>query len=306
MPHPQPEGCTLASMTRRSFPPPVTRTDQPLSQDETIKWLLYDRSGRRNHTVPIRRAFAQGLDEDGPRTAHKPGPLHQLIRNELALDLLLLVHAVASGGDFSVTERAETWARATGVSFKTDGSASAPVSRLWHRLDELQLIGRSTDGRLTKVTKLREDGSGNPYTRPAGSKTGPLRDIYFQVPFTYWDDGLHRKLDMAGKTVMLIGMSLRKVTFALPQTKTFAGYYGISETTLRRGISKLLTAKILNEVDSETYLTGETATGTGVRILFSFRPPYDLNLRKSDAKTEAAASPAVDEDEAAASIGLPH
>lgn len=145
------------SVTREMPPSTAGQSRRPMTQDQTIEWLLA-RSQRRNRTVPLRRSFVQIAVEDGPRSASVPGPLADLMRNEPALDLLLLVHAVTTGGDFGVTERSETWARATGVSFATDGSASAPVSRLWHKLERLNLITRSQDGRKTRVTKLREDG----------------------------------------------------------------------------------------------------------------------------------------------------
>ncbi|SNT60275.1 hypothetical protein SAMN05216276_10774 [Streptosporangium subroseum] len=178
-----------------------------------------------------------------------------------------------------MTERAETWGRASGASFQTDGSASVAVSRLWRKLEQLNLIKRANNGRLVKVTKLLEDGSGTPYTRPRGSDTGPRKDVYFQLPFQYWTEEMHKKLDMPAKIVMLIGMSLRQTNFALSETPTFASWYGISEATLRRGIKKLLEKELLVKVDTETYITGETRTGYGFRTRYTFRPPYDLNVK---------------------------
>ncbi|MFB4318792.1 hypothetical protein [Actinomadura sp. 21ATH] len=180
------------------------------------------------------------------------------------------------------------------MSFALDGSASAPVSRLWRKLEQLHLITRSQNGRKTRVTKLREDGTNRPYTRPITSENGPLGEIYFQLPFQYWEDGYHHKLGIVGKAVMLIGMSLRKPQFALPQTAAFAGYYGISKPTLERGIKELTATGLLNETGSETYKTGETRTGYGERLLYGFRSPFDLNVRKSrpaDPAPEHEASP---------------
>ncbi|MFD5595034.1 hypothetical protein [Streptomyces griseorubiginosus] len=265
-------------MTRRSAFRPGSASEVPLTQDQTIKWLL-DRSQRTNRTVPIRRAFVQDT-EDGPILQQKPGPLSRLMRHERALDLLLLMYAVTSGGDFSVTERAETWGRASGVSFKIDGSASAPVSRLWRKLEDLQLIERSFEGRFLKVTKLLEDGSGKAYTRPTGSENS-RKDVYFQLPYQYWDDGLHKKLRMPAKAVMLIGMSMRKAKFPIVP-ETYEKWYGISQASLRRGIDQLVEAQLLDEVDQEVFVTGETATGLGTRTLYAFRPPYHLNVNKTN------------------------
>ncbi|MER6292386.1 hypothetical protein [Streptomyces althioticus] len=265
-------------MTRRSAPRATSTNEVPLTQAETIEWLL-KRSRRTNRTVPIRRAFVQDT-EDGPILRQKPGPLCQLVRHERALDLLLLVYAVTSGGDFSVTERAETWGRASGLSFATDGSASATVSRQWRKLDDLRLIQRSSEGRFLRVTKLLEDGTGAPYTRPTGSET-TRKDVYFQLPFRYWEDGFHDRLKMPAKVVMLVGMSLRKAKFSIVP-EAYERWYGISKATLRRGVDQLLKAQMLDEVDEEHFITGETPTGRGTRTLYAFRQPYNLNVNKTD------------------------
>lgn len=86
---------------------------------------------------------------------------------------------------------------------------------------------------------------------------------------------------------MLIGMSLRKAQFPLPQTAEFASYYGISKATLERGIKELTATGLINMTGLETYETGETRTGYGERILYGFRPPFDLNVRKSRTRDPA-------------------
>lgn len=265
-------------MTRPSVLRPSPSTEPPLTQEETVEWLL-NRSQRTNRTVPIRRAFVQDT-EDGPVLHQKPGPLSQLMRHERALDLLLIMYAVTSGRDFSVTERSETWGRASGVSFAVDGTASAAVSRLWRKLEDLHLIARSFEGRFLKVTKLLEDGSGAPYTRPSGSEVS-RKEVYFQLPFQYWEDGLHKRLNLPAKAVMLIGMSLRKAKFPLVP-ETYEQWYGISQATVRRGIDQLMENQLLDEVDEELFITGETRTGRGKRTLYAFRPPYHLNVNKTD------------------------
>ncbi|MEU0985921.1 hypothetical protein [Streptomyces sp. NPDC005953] len=268
-------------MTRRSALRPSLSTEPPLTQDETIEWLL-NRSQRTNRSVPIRRAFVQDTEE-GPVLHQKPGPLSQLMRHERALDLLLIMYAVTSGRDFGVTERAETWGRASGASFAVDGTASAAVSRLWRKLEDLQLIKRSFEGRFLKVTKMLEDGSGADYTRPSGSETS-RKEVYFQLPYLYWGEGLHKRLNLPAKAVMLIGMSLRKAKFPLVP-ETYEQWYGISQATLRRGVDQLIKAQLLDEVDEELFITGETRTGRGKRTLYAFRPPYHLNVNKTDRKS---------------------
>jgi hypothetical protein len=255
-----------------------------LSRVDTITELLR-RSKRANHTVPIRRAFVQRLDGAGPEAPKVPGPLHKLIRNEHAFDLLMLVYAVTSGGDYSVTERAETWGRATGASFETDGGASAVISRLWLTLERNKLIKRSPDGRFTRVTKLLEDGSERVYTPPSGSRES-RRDVYFQLPYEYWTSGVFLRLDMSAKAVLLIAMSLRKREFFLPSTKKFAGYYGISASTLYRGINKLHELGILTASEPEYFVDFTAPSGVGSHTPYSLAPPYDRSVKIAQEEPE--------------------
>ncbi|MGW3353264.1 hypothetical protein ACWDA3_59100 [Nonomuraea rubra] len=264
-------------MTRLISPATTSHGKPGLSREETIDELLR-RSKRTNRTVPIRRAFVQRLDGAGPDAPKAPGPLCELIRNEHAFDLLMLVYAVTAGDGYGVTERSETWGRATGTSFRTDGSASAVISRLWLTLERNKLIKRSSDGRRTRVTKLLEDGSERAYTPPSGSRES-RRDVYFQLPFQYWTSGLFTKLDMPAKAVLLIAMSLRKREFVLPSTQKFAGYYGISASTLHRGVTTLLTLGILTVHEPEHFVDFTAPSGIGIRTPYSLTSPYDRSIK---------------------------
>nr|WP_199885614.1 hypothetical protein [Streptomyces sp. CB00455] len=177
----------------------VLQQDKAVGQDDTIRMLLGE-SKRYSRAVPIRRAFIQDADP-GPRLVTRPGPFPKLLRSPGRLDLLLLIHCVAAHAEWGVTRRSETWGRAAGISFATDGTASAAVSRHLAKLKDLKLISTAPDGRMTRITKLLEDGSGNPYTRPSGNAEGSRKDIYFKVPFAYWEQGYYRSLDMPAKAI---------------------------------------------------------------------------------------------------------
>ncbi|MFB8314668.1 hypothetical protein ACFC5T_40120 [Streptomyces sp. NPDC055961] len=257
----------------------VLNRDKPVSQDDTIRMLL-ERSKRSARAVPIRRAFIQDI-EPGPGQVTKPGPFAKLLRSPAQLDLFLLIHAVTARADWGVTERSETWGRAAGISFGTDGSASAAVSRHLNKLKVLKLISTAPDGRKTRITKQLEDGSGDPYTKPSGNETGSRKDIYIKLPFEYWERNYYRTLSMPAKAMLLIVMSLRDRSVVLRQNKEFASWYGISTATVSRGMAELKDQGLLYEYLSEAYLTGDTPLGRDTRTRYALSAPFDINVKKA-------------------------
>ncbi|AQT70356.1 hypothetical protein [Streptomyces sp. fd1-xmd] len=258
----------------------VLKRDRAVSRDDAIRMLL-QQSRRPGRAVPIRRAFVQSAGS-GPRIVTEPGPLHQLVRSGERLELLLLVHCVTSGGDWGVTARAETWARAAGISFRTDGTASAAVSRHLAKLRELDLVDTAPDGRMTRIFKLFEDGSGDPYTAPPGKAEGSRRDVYFKVPFDYWEQGFHESLSVPAKVMLLIYMSMRSRSFELRQDKKFASWYGISPSTAGRGIRELQEKELVYPFLSEQHLDGLAVLGHSTRERWALAAPFDLNINKTD------------------------
>lgn len=160
-----------------------------------------------------------------------PGPLASFVRSHhnRGLDQYLLFHAAASGEKFGVTRPAKVWARALG--FGATPSALSAVSKNWAWLEREQLIARSRRGRMSLITLLKEDGSGSQYLHPG--KAGG----YFQIPYEYWFDGWHVRLDLPTKAVLLIALSLRD-DFILPLEHADA-WYGLSSATIGRGLRTL-------------------------------------------------------------------
>ncbi|MFD7983956.1 hypothetical protein ACFV4M_11345 [Kitasatospora indigofera] len=274
-------------MPRIIFPPaddPLP--DSGLSQERSIAALLQS-SKRRKNAVPVRRSFVQ-RSTDGNDEA--PSPLSELVRSrgERALDLYLLVAAVTTAAPYDVTERSELWARCLGH-HSPGASASVKVSRLWSRLEELSLIARSQSSKFTTITKLMDDGSGTTYLPPVGLAEGPLEDVYFRLPFQYWIDGLHKKLSLPAKAMLLICMSLRDPEFYIPEM--FARWYGLSPKTVRRGRDELLKAEILTTVGHGIYIDTSLPALTATAAKYAFRTPYNLNISK---RTQTADSSAVD------------
>ncbi len=168
----------------------------------------------------------------------EPGVLAELIRRRRhsALDQEMIALAWASGGDHDVRRNSRIWARAIGV--PDDEAGRRTVSRNWRFLQELRLVEVTRVKRLARVQLLREDGSGDTYAHP--SITGAK---YFQVPFMYWTDGWVEELSLAGKAMLLIAMSLPDF-FRLPAARGPA-WYGISSSTVERGLRELRRADLL-------------------------------------------------------------
>ena len=190
--------------------------------DETLRDLL-DRSLRTS--VPIRRTFLQLPDKS-------PGPLASFVtgRRMLALDLWLLLHAGASGGNWDVRQPAMSWARMLDLPQTT--ASETTISRNWTWLEHQRLIRTERDHRVRKVFLLMEDGSGQEFTRATGKDRG-----FFKLPYAYFTERVHSDLRLAGKAALLIGLA-QAPTFTLP-TERAGAWYGISPDTLQRGIDEL-------------------------------------------------------------------
>lgn len=220
---------------------PMPSHPHPLAadQDETVDDLLRT-SARTSGAVPLRHVFVQ----QGAQREPSPGPLAFMLRahDERGLDLFLLHRAVASAEPWDVTRDSRVWARALGIQGDIDSGVAA-VSRTWHRLDKTySLIGRDRRGRLAKITALREDGLGKPYSYPKGTSRG---ERYFKIPYEYWtaEQRWYRTLPFRAKAMLLVSLSL-PAGFVLP-TERVPAWYGISADSADRGLRELDRAGLL-------------------------------------------------------------
>lgn len=211
----------------------------------TIDTFL-ERSGR--DALPLDRRFVQARTGNN-RPA--PGPLSEFVRRarEPALEQYLLAHAFASsnqGGDYDVRLPGTTWARAIGGYFdptsgEVENAALHLVSRNWRFLEGLKLVNRERKNRRVRVTMLADDGSGNPYVRPGEGRVGKRlidgEPGYLQLPYAYWRDRWHEKLDLASKAMLLAALPLGN-GFQLPYAQ-IPGWYGFSASTAERGLREL-------------------------------------------------------------------
>lgn len=207
-------------------------TSQVATQDDTIE-ALFKRSKRR--FVPIRKTFVQ----QGQGKVRVPGPLASFVAHSdpRALELYLLIHAAASSAPFDVAHPAAVWARALGLPL-TKSSCSA-VSKALRRIEQLRLITRVRAGSKAKLTLLDEGGNGDAYLHPSGK-----HQPYFKLSFSYWTSGLHHRLSMPAKAILMISLSLDD-DFILPIEKG-PDWYGISADTVQRGLDEISREDLLD------------------------------------------------------------
>jgi hypothetical protein len=221
-------------------------------------------SQRPTNTVPLRWSFVQNR----VGATSRPGPLSRLVTRgrDSALEQFLLAHALASGEGFGVQLPAVVWARALGLS--EDAADCRTVGRNWAILRDLRLVSTERVGRLIKATMLDEGGSGEPYHHPGEA---PHRSRYMQLPFAYWRDGHHVRLNVPGKAVLLIALT-HGDWFSLP-TRQGPSWYGLGRSTLERGFANAQAAEIL-ERQKRYKAAPLTPTGWTLECYHRLRPPF--------------------------------
>ncbi|UOD83342.1 hypothetical protein [Paenarthrobacter ureafaciens] len=249
--------------------------DTDYAQTKTIEHMLAQ--SRRTVGVQIRRDFVQ----TGTQSKPVPGALGKLVNthNERALDLYLLQRLCAVTDPWDVKKPSKIWARALGLS--TAGSnpnyASDTVSKLWGKLVDLDLIERTRESRMAKITTLHENAKGGPYTKPR-----PGKDSYFNLPLEYWSEDWYRKLSFAAKATLLITSSLQP-QFYLPQ-EFGPKWYGVSADTLNKGLGELQAADLLDYGHFPREDWG-TVSVTVMERRYTLQPPF---TRKLSSKTADA------------------
>jgi hypothetical protein len=236
---------------------------QPLSRKTTIEGFLAA-SKRPTQTIPLRYSFVQIRTKSGKAV---PGPLADLVRRGRGstLEQFLLLHALASGGEFDVKAQARVWARALGLS--DDDAGRRTVGRNWRILSQLNLVHTERAGREIRATKLREDGSGDPYSHPGEGEA----ERYMQIPFSLWSDEHHLVLDVPGKAVLMIAMTLGD-WFSLP-TRQGPAWYGLSRSTMERGFKNAQVAGVI-EVRAEFKDAPLAPEGYTLENYYRLLPPF--------------------------------
>jgi hypothetical protein len=231
---------------------------------KTIKALL--ETSIRPH-LPLARTFVQQRDGNGNGV---PGPLSYFVsgHHERALRQYLLLHAVASGGDWGAAYPSQVWARA----LRLDGtslSARNSVSRNWAWLERHKLIERGRMGRDAKVTLLYDDGSGEPYIHPHNHEP---RERFLKLGYNFWTECWDAKLDLPAVAVLLILLHEKPGPVALTAERV-PEWYGISTSSFEKGVQTLRRNDLLerrrDQVDAPLSAIGVTFVH-GYRLIGPF------------------------------------
>ncbi|HMD23034.1 MAG TPA: hypothetical protein VKH61_02970 [Streptosporangiaceae bacterium] len=222
-----------------------TEGDEPAATEDDTRAALLDRSKR--NFAPVNKLFVQAA----PGSTSRPGPLATFVHNRdlRGLHAYLLLLGITSSGDsqdgWSTTLPIGVWARAFGTTRDaTPASAASAVSKVLTRLEQRNLIDRQRHGRerRIRITLLREDGSGQPYTRPGKGNT----DRFLRLPHAFWRDGWHEQLDLPATAMLLVALH-EKNNFELP-TERVPEWYGWSADTAERGLATLEHLNLLTHI----------------------------------------------------------
>lgn len=167
--------------------------------------------------------------------------------DERGLDAYLLLHAAASADPWDCTWPSDTWVHLLALASTTSGdSTKAAVSKVFARLDKTHhLVDVGRVGRRSSVVLLKEDGSGDAYTRPVTKE-----DAWFNLPHAYFLKGFDQSLSLPAKAMLLVALHLKDGAW-LPSTRA-KDWFGISPTTAREGLAELVAEGLLQETRTFT------------------------------------------------------
>lgn len=255
----------ISSMETATHPmpgAPLAPSGRPPRRDLLIPML----EGTRRTFVPVRRTFVQKpKGTKGPRGSM----LALLTRDGSTLDAYLLIHALASSSEpHHAGYPAATWAQLARLDeAATFDAAKSRWSKIVTKLTDLNLIARERKANEMQYLLLDESGNGQPYIRPKGAADGH----WLRLPYGYWIDEYDAALSHAEKLMLLIALD-QPVQFALPFNQA-ANWYGISESTARRGLRGLEDRGLLVKTSSFV-ASPKSPTGWAEEFRYELQAPF--------------------------------
>lgn len=240
--------------------------------------------GRADMGAPVRDAFFLTQDRESGAVRH---PMAQLMssrsgpgggrggQTRVALYLSSLWLGVA--GDYSTQRPASFWAALLGLD-DPGGLGSRVIRSTWAELEQRRFVALKRGerfGDVPVVRPLREDGSGEPYTRPTG--TGD--DTYRRVPEKFFElllpdpelTGPGLVMYLAAVRTSLVGGRTDALTFPRAYvTRTF----GIGESTRKAGLRNLVSMLVLDPERRTSDETGEFLSRRRLRTVYTLMPPF--------------------------------
>lgn len=212
----------------------------------------------RNRAAPLRRAFCARVPPDGDS---RPPPLAQLVGGrsgrggDVSLKLYLSIVWFASADDHAVSKPSRSWAQLLDLE-DPEGRGARRVANALRKLESLHLVEIDRrPGDTSRVTLLRDDGSGAAYEYPArtierlrgtdGDTAEMDRHYFFRLSASFWTDGWVADLTAAETACLLaLGQEYRDNRggpsdrrWISPQR--WVDKYALSESTRSKGFQSL-------------------------------------------------------------------
>jgi hypothetical protein len=255
---------------------PTTRALQRAAYDRVTR----SRAHRAGLGAPVRDSFFVAHAPDG-----QPHALASLLsggrgsgggrggRTRVLLYLSLIW--VAGGGDHSTTRPAHWWAELLGIP-DPDGAGSRMIRNTWDELERRNFVSidrATTAGDTPTIRPLREDGSGQPYTIPAGHGG----DTYRRIPDSAWLSLFH-STELTGPGLVMFLVAIRTYGQAGGGTLTFPRNYfrteyGIGDSTRKSGLRNLVALGVL-DVEGTSREVGGTGARQRGRNVYELNPAY--------------------------------
>lgn len=251
----------MTASTRLSRASKVPATASERARPPRAVLLQNVLTAAKRPACPLRKSFVQ--QGRGPSTV--PGPLAALVSrgDERGLDAFLLAHAAASAAPWDCTWPSSTWVDLLNLKTgATEASAKAAVSKIFARLADRGLVKVGRVGRTSSIVLLKEDGSGDEYTRPT-----TRADPWFSLSHAYWTKGYDQSLSLPAKAMLLIALYTKEGNW-LPAEHARA-WFGISTSTARAGVKELCDVGLL--VEARDYVEDpRSPTGWSVKVSYSY------------------------------------
>ncbi|MFI5895414.1 hypothetical protein ACIA5D_35490 [Actinoplanes sp. NPDC051513] len=220
--------------------PLLRKPDTPTPRE--TRAALFGRAKRP--AVPLRKIFVQKRMEEPDRTSVlAPFVTAGDLRGLRAYLMILAASANTDDNGWHTKLDSLVWARLFGTTdHATDAAARTAAWRTMERLAKKKLIHceRVPGSRKVSVVLLREDASGEDYTRPGINGNN---DAYLQIPIKLWTTGTDEKLNLPGMAMML-SICAERDWRAFP-AEQMPKWYGWSADTTERGLKNLTELKLI-------------------------------------------------------------
>lgn len=182
---------------------------------------------------------------------------------------------VAGGGDHSSSRPAKWWAELLGLE-DPEGAGGRVIRSSWGELERrgfVSITRGEASGDIPTIRPLREDGSREAYTIPAG-RGG---DTYRRIPDSAWQALFHTK-ELTGPGLVMFLIALRTYGQSRGGSLTFPrdyfrSEYGISDSTRKTGLRNLVSLSVLEAEGTSVEQDGSGSRRRG-RTVYELMPTY--------------------------------